>query len=70
MITKSLTLGIVLTLPACTSGSHVEQIQVMTTKYSCSFSPNRWTADRRIALCESEAECNKVCEENRKKEGF
>lgn len=70
MITKTITLGIVLALPACSKGSHVETKQVMITKYSCQFSPSIWQADRRIALCETESECNKICEANRAKEGI
>lgn len=59
-----------LTLPACSKGSHVEPVQIPVTKYSCQFSPSIFQKDRRIAICDSQDECSKICEANRQKEGM
>jgi hypothetical protein len=70
MITKTITLAALISLPACTRGSHVEPIQITITNYSCQYSPSIFQADRRIAICPTMEECSKICEENRKKEGM
>lgn len=62
--------AISLSLPACSRGSHVEPVRVEVTKYSCQFSPSLFQADRRIALCETEEACTKICAENHAKEGM
>ena len=70
MITKTVFLVSVLSLPACSKGSHVEATQFTITKFSCQYSAGFFQADRRVALCDTMEECNKVCEANRLKEGM
>lgn len=50
-----------LSMSACTVGPHVDTMQVMVTKYECLDRQGLFRVSRRVALCDTEAECNAIC---------
>lgn len=61
MIQRTLVL-LALALSGCSKGPHVSVQPVYVTKYACWYSDSVFRADRRVAICDTEAECNAICE--------
>lgn len=51
-----------LLLTGCSKGGHVQSYRVDVTMYACYYSPSIWQADRRVAVCRTEEECNNICQ--------
>lgn len=45
----------------CSKGPHVSMKTMYMSKYVCYYSDSVWKADRVLAMCETEQECNEVC---------
>lgn len=56
-------------LQGCTLGYHVGYTMISMTKFQCRYSPSIFIADRVIAMCATEDECNKICAEAAAKDG-
>ena len=47
----------------CSKGPHVDSYSQAsyTLKYACYYSDSVFKTNRRIAICDTEAECNQIC---------
>ena len=52
-----------LALGGCRKGPHVEPttVTIYQTKFKCDYSDSVLKADRTVALCDTQAECNAIC---------
>jgi hypothetical protein len=50
-----------LAVASCSKGPHVDTFHRDSVKYACYYSPSIWQAQRTIAICETEKECNDIC---------
>jgi len=48
-------------LVSCSKGPHVDIYQRTMVQYACYYSDSIWKADRRVAICPTEQECNEIC---------